>query len=74
MMINSCLFPGTHYVLEYFSTSTSLCLGQGTDIYNEDFKMMINSCLFPGTHYVPVSFSPSTSLCLGQGTDIYMED
>ena len=35
-MINSCLFPGTHYVLVYFSTSTSLCLGPGTDIYTEE--------------------------------------
>jgi len=71
-MINSCLFPGTHYVLVHFSTSTSLCLGPGTDIYIED--KMINNCLFPGTHYVLVYFSTSTSLCLGPGTDIYIKN
>ena len=72
-MINSCLFPGTHFVLVYFSTSTSLCLGTGTDIYR-GLKMMINSCLFPGSHYVLVYFSTSTSLCLGPGINIYNKD
>jgi len=71
-MINSCLFPGTHYVLVYFYTSTSLCLVLGTDIYT--VYKMINSCLFPGTHYALVYFSTSTSMCLGPGTDIYKEE
>jgi len=72
MVINSCLFPGTHYVLVYFSTSTSLCLGPGTDIYTEEKRN--NSCLFPGTHYALAYFFTSTNLCLGPGTDIYSED
>jgi len=38
MMNNSCLFPGTLYVLVYFSTSTSLCLGPGTNVYTEEKK------------------------------------
>ena len=36
MMITSCLFPGTHYVIVYFSGSTSLCLGPEIKIYNKN--------------------------------------
>ncbi|KAH3864707.1 hypothetical protein DPMN_027732 [Dreissena polymorpha] len=32
--ISGYLLLGTFYVLVYFSTSTSLCLGQGATLYN----------------------------------------
>ncbi|KAH3749217.1 hypothetical protein DPMN_183710 [Dreissena polymorpha] len=34
--INGYLLLGTYYVLVYFSTSTSLCLGQGATFYNTE--------------------------------------
>ncbi|KAH3749439.1 hypothetical protein DPMN_183937 [Dreissena polymorpha] len=36
MDISGYLLLGTYYVLVYFSTSTSLCLGQGATFYNTE--------------------------------------
>ncbi|KAH3864700.1 hypothetical protein DPMN_027725 [Dreissena polymorpha] len=36
MDISGYLLLGTYYVLMYFCTSTSLCLGQGAIIYNTE--------------------------------------
>ncbi|KAH3749445.1 hypothetical protein DPMN_183943 [Dreissena polymorpha] len=38
MDISDYLLLGTYYVLVYFSTSTSLCLGQEATFYNTETK------------------------------------
>ncbi|KAH3749440.1 hypothetical protein DPMN_183938 [Dreissena polymorpha] len=38
MNISDYLLLGSYYVLVYFSTSTSQCLGQGATFYNTETK------------------------------------
>ncbi|KAH3864708.1 hypothetical protein DPMN_027733 [Dreissena polymorpha] len=69
--IRDYLLLGTYYVLVYFSTSTSLCLGQGATFTTQKQCVDISDYLLLSTFYVKVYFSTSTSLFLIQETSFY---